>query len=78
MRSCDLIVFITGFVDLAPIPGSYLLGAGLIALFYDRRDSSEGDGCEGPACFDYVFCVSSLACLLAAGLALGLHSATHM
>ena len=53
-----------------------MLGAGLIVLFYDRGGHDEGDFCEGQACFDYVFYASSFACLLAAGMAVGLHVVT--
>lgn len=72
-----------GFIDMAPIAGSYAFATGLIALFYpgdlsegDDDDDSAQDECVGAHCFRAIFWTTSTACLVASGLAFFLHSQT--
>jgi hypothetical protein len=71
-----------GFIDLAPAVGSYVFSTALIALFYrpsEPEDSSPSSStpspsssstCYGETCFRTSFRITTLCCLLSAGLAL--------
>ena len=74
-----------GFIDLAPIFGSYVFSVGLIAAFYpsgggdDDNDDDDNDAdCVGARCFRYAFFVTTVACLGAGVLAYILHKHTPM
>lgn len=72
-----------GYIDLAPIFGSYIFSVGLIAAFYpkgncdDDGDDDDAD-CVGAHCFRYSFYVTTTACLIAAALSYLLHIYTPM
>ena len=69
-----------GFVDIAPIIGSYSFATGLIAIFYPG-DLSEGDDdgdddeaeCVGIHCFRAIFLTTTAACLFACSFSYYLH-----
>ena len=74
-----------GFIDIAPIAGSYVFATGLIALFYpgdlsegddDDADDDDGAECVGAHCFRTIFWTTSASCLVAAGLSFYLHAKT--
>ena len=72
-----------GFIDMAPIAGSYAFATGLIALFYpgdlsdgDDDDDSDSAECVGAHCFRVIFWISTVSCLLAACLSYYLHIQT--
>lgn len=77
-----------GFIDIAPIAGSYLFATGLIALFYpgdltdsddDEYDDDDDDGeCVGAHCFRTICLVNAASCLGAALASLFLHAHTPM
>jgi hypothetical protein len=71
-----------GYIDLAPIFGSYIFSVGLIAAFYPKGDGDDdGDDnadCVGAHCFRYSFYVTTAACLVAACLSYILHIYTPM
>ena len=72
----------TGFVDLAPIPGSIIFATGLIAVFFDTSTdnvkNNVAQSCIGADCFRLPFYISSFACIMAATLAYFIHFVTPM
>ena len=73
-----------GFIDMAPIAGSYVFATGLIALFYpgslresDDDDKDDDDSeCVGVHCFRAIFWTTTVSCLVASCLAYYLHTKT--
>jgi MFS family permease len=68
-----------GFVDAAPIFGSYIYATWLVTLFYTTNSTtSSGDEetCSGADCFRYPFLINAASCLVGFGLVWNLNRHT--